>query len=122
MKILIKAHIVTAILGWIFMAIAAGNVISEEGSLPAFLSLCLLGVVTAITLVDLLSVYFAKKQQPPVLPIISAAFWGMVIILYSWAMFSQNDPWQSRVIYCVLILTALFKITASASIIKMRTS
>lgn len=66
MKILIKAHVVTAILGWIIMLAGAIIVISEEGSLPAALSLCLMGVVTAITIVDLLSVYFAKKQQPPV--------------------------------------------------------
>lgn len=122
MKILIKAHIVTAILGWIFMAIGAGIVISEEGSLPAALSLCLLGLVTGITIVDLLSIYFAKIQQPPVLLIISALFWGIVLILYSWAMFSQNDPWQGRVIYGVLILTALLKFMASASIVKMQLS
>ena len=119
MKILIKAHIVTAILGWILMAIGAGVVISEEGSLPAALSLCLMGVVTAITLMDLLSVYFAKIHQPPVLPILSALFWGMVLILYSWAMFSPNDPWQGKVVYGVLILTALFKFMASASIVKL---
>jgi len=119
MKILIKAHAITAILGWILVVVMAVIVIKEEGSLPAVASLCLTGVATGITIVDLLSV-FLKKQ--PVLPAISVVFWGMVLLLYSWGIFSPNQDWQGRVVFGALILIAFIKIMASVSIIKMRQS
>jgi hypothetical protein len=107
--------VITAILGWILIVIAAPMVISE-GGLPAIGALCIVGVATAITIVDILSVYFIKKGKRPFLPIISAIFWGMVFVLYGISMFSPNQPWQGIVFLGVLVLTALFKLIVSISL------
>lgn len=120
MKTLVRTHVVTAVLGWILIAIGTVIIIKEEGSLPAFLSLCLMGVVTVITVIDLLSVYLAKKQKEPVLPAISILFWGLALVIYGSSMFTNNEPWPGKVIYGVLILIALFKITASVSVFKLK--
>ena len=121
MKTLIKANFITAILGWLFVVIAAGFAIRDEGGLPAFASLCLAGVATFITIVDIiLSVEFIKKEKTSFLSIISAAFWGFVLLIYGLAMVSPNPFWQSRIVLGLLVATAVFKIVASVSILKYK--
>ena len=115
MKTLIRAHLVTAILGWISVVVMAGTVISE-GSLVAIGSLCLVGVATAITILDILSVYFTRKGKAPFLATISTIFWVVVLVLFSLATFSPNQPWQSRSAFGALILISVFKIKVSVSL------
>jgi hypothetical protein len=118
MKILIKAHVITAILGWIFIVIV-GVITLNEGSLVGIASLCLMGVATFITIVDVASVYLTKKEKiVAIISRISTAFWGIVLVLYGMGLFSPNQPWQSRVVFGVLIATALFKVIASVSLVK----
>ena len=115
LKLIIKAHVVTAILGWLFLVIGAGVVVKDEGGLAAFLSLCITGIATVITIVDLLSVYYTKKQKTTILPTISTMFWGTVLLIYGISMFYPNTEWQGRVFLGVLTLTAIFKIYVSIS-------
>jgi hypothetical protein len=119
MKLLIKAHVITAILGWIFILVIGFLVVKDEGSLPAVLSLCLMGIATFITVVDVSSVFLAKKNKAGYcLAIISTAFWGLVIIFYGIVLFSPDQAWQSRVVLGVLIAVALFKVIASVLLMK----
>lgn len=115
LKLIIKIHVVTAILGWLFFVIGAGVVVKDEGGLAAFLSLCITEIATVITIVDLLSVFYTKKQKTTILPIISAMFWGTVLLFYGISMFYPNTEWQGRVFLGVLTLTAIFKIYVSIS-------
>ena len=116
MKTLYKIHVATAIIGWVFIVIASISVL-PEGSLVAIASLCLLAASTAITAVDLLSVYFVGKGKAKVLPVISLAFWGIIFVIYSIGLFKSGEPWQSRIVSGVLVLTALFKIYTTAKMV-----
>jgi hypothetical protein len=117
MKKLTIAHLVTAILGWIIVVVASPIVISE-GGLAAAGTLCIVGVATAISFVDILSVFFAKKGLEPVLPMISVIFWGLIFVFYGITMVSPGQEWQGRLSLGILILIALFKIIASISLVK----
>lgn len=120
MKILIRAHVITAILGWIFIVIMAVTVISDGGGLVALASQCLIGIATAITIIDILSVYLNKKGRQSILPAVSASYWGIILVIYSIAALSPNQPWQSNVIFGLLIIAAFFKIKVSISLFQMK--
>ncbi len=118
MKLIIKAHVLTAILGWLFLVIMSGALITGEGSPIAFISMCIVGIATVITMVDILSVYYAKKQKTTILPTISAIFWGIVLVIYGINTFLPNMAWQGRVVLGSLTLFAVFKIYVSISLIQ----
>jgi uncharacterized membrane protein YuzA (DUF378 family) len=118
LKLIIKAHVLTAILGWLFLVIMSGALITGEGSPIAFISMCIVGIATVITMVDILSVYYAKKQKTTILPTISAIFWGIVLVIYGINTFLPNMAWQGRVVLGSLTLFAVFKIYVSISLIQ----
>lgn len=118
MKLIIKAHVLTAILGWLFLVIMSGALITGEGSPIAFISMCIVGIATVITMVDILSVYYAKKQKTTILPTISVIFWGIVLVIYGINTFLPNMAWQGRVVLGSLTLFAVFKIYVSISLIQ----
>lgn len=118
MKLIIKAHVLTEILGWLFLVIMSGALITGEGSPIAFISMCIVGIATVITMVDILSVYYAKKQKTTILPTISAIFWGIVLVIYGINTFLPNMAWQGRVVLGSLTLFAVFKIYVSISLIQ----
>jgi hypothetical protein len=120
MKILVRAHVITAILGWVFVVIMAVAVIRDGDGLVALASLCLIGVATTITMVDMLSVYLNKKGRRSILPAISASYWGVILVIYGIAALSPNQSWQSNVIFGLLIITAFFKIKVSISLFQMK--
>ena len=116
-KIFINLHLITALLGWIFFVVMAGMVV-KEGGLAALGSLCLLGTVTGITLVDILSVYSLRAGKALFLPVISTVFWSAVVAIYGFTMLTPNQPWQSRILFGVIVVTALFKIKAAGIVYK----
>lgn len=118
LKLIIKAHVLTAILGWLFLVIMSGALITGEGSPIAFISMCIVGIATVITMVDILSVYYAKKQKTTILPTISVIFWGIVLVIYGINTFLPNMAWQGRVVLGSLTLFAVFKIYVSISLIQ----
>lgn len=118
LKLIIKAHVLTEILGWLFLVIMSGALITGEGSPIAFISMCIVGIATVITMVDILSVYYAKKQKTTILPTISAIFWGIVLVIYGINTFLPNMAWQGRVVLGSLTLFAVFKIYVSISLIQ----
>lgn len=118
LKLIIKAHVVTAVLGWLFLVIMSGALITGEGSPIAFISMCIVGIATVITMVDILSVYYAKKQKTTILPTISVIFWGIVLVIYGINTFLPNMAWQGRVVLGSLTLFAVFKIYVSISLIQ----
>lgn len=96
----------------------SGALITGEGSPIAFISMCIVGIATVITMVDILSVYYAKKQKTTILPTISVIFWGIVLVIYGINTFLPNMAWQGRVVLGSLTLFAVFKIYVSISLIQ----
>jgi hypothetical protein len=118
MKFIVKAHFVTAVAGWLLVMIVSGSLILDEGGLVGLASLCLMGVATIITIIDVLSVYLVRKGKATFLPILSAAFWGVVLLIYSIGVFAPEQPWQSRVTFLALDLVAIFKVGSIISLLK----
>ena len=119
MKILLKGHVVTAILAWL-LALYASIVNLSEGGLAAVGALFIIGVFTILTIIDLFSVYFAKRKKILVLPIISIIFWGLIFLPFGNALFSPNIPWKAKMVMSIIGLFALFKIVTSFVIIKTK--
>ena len=62
MKTFVKIHAITAIAIWV-IAIFSGVGVLSEGGLAAAGTLFILAITTFIMIIDMLSIYFAKKQK-----------------------------------------------------------
>jgi len=117
MKILINAHAITAVSIWVFLLYTGVGVLSE-GGLAAAGTLFIMVIITFITIVDMFSVYFTKKQKSTAFPVISITLWGLVFIIYGMALFSSNERVQAPALYGIISTVALFKIIVSILISK----
>jgi len=87
-KTLFSAHVITAILCWIYIATITIPLLihSENSGLVDGWALFILAIVTTITVVDILSVVFAQMARGQFLlvisilfSILSALFWGYIL-------------------------------------------
>ena len=119
MKIFINAHAITAVLAWV-LAIFSGAGVLSEGGLAAAGTLFIMAITTFITIVDILAIYFAKKQKTDIFSVISIVFWALIYIVYIKALFSSNSLFKAPLMYVSISVVAIFKIIVSAFMIKFK--
>ena len=119
MKTFVKIHAITAIAIWV-IAIFSGVGVLSEGGLAAAGTLFILAITTFIMIIDMLSIYFAKKQKTSVFSVISIVFWGGIFIVYGQALFSSNPLFNASMLYGLITAIAILKITASVFIITFK--
>lgn len=119
MKKLVSIHAVVAIILWAGV-IFSGVQVLPEGGLPAAATLFFMLGITAITVVDMLAIYCARKQKTSAFSVISIVFWALIYLVYLRALLSPNPISDTKLLYGATIAIAMFRVTVSAFMIKLK--
>ncbi len=119
MKIAANIHAVTAVFLWLFV-IFSGTGVLKEGGLAAAGTLFIMVVATSIAAIDMLAVFFAKKQKSSIFSIASIVFWTMIYLIYLRALLSPRALFDSKLLYGSIVTIAILKIIVSAFMIKFK--